>query len=223
MSFASHVIDFYTSLTPPKGLPTDVITMNPYDESYALELTSRFYNKYYSDNKERTALFGINPGRLGCGVTGVPFTDPIRLQEHCQVTNDLSKKQELSSVFIYDMIEAYGGTKAFYSQFYLSAISPLGFVRDGKNLNYYDIKEYKILFEQYAVDCIHSQLDLPLNRSKAYCIGQGQNLKFFNYLNQKYQLFEQIEVLPHPRWVMQYKLKTKDIYIDEYLLKLSKS
>lgn len=223
MSFASRVLDFYTSLTPPKGLPSGVITMNPYDEPYALELSSRFYNQYYSDNNERTVLFGINPGRFGCGITGVPFTDPIRLNDFCKISNHLSKKQELSSVFIYDMIEAYGGTHAFYSKFYLSAISPLGFVRDGKNLNYYDVKDYKVLFEQYALDCIRNQFDLPLNRSKAYCIGQGQNLNFFHYLNEKYQLFQQIEVLPHPRWVMQYKLKTKGLYVDDYLLKLSRS
>lgn len=223
MSFATRVLDFYTSLASPKGLPTDVITMNPYAEASTLELSRRFYSKYYPDNNSRTVLIGINPGRLGCGVTGVPFTDPIRLEEVCQINNDLSKKQELSSVFIYDMIAAYGGAGSFYSQFYLSAVSPLGFMKDGKNLNYYDINDYKPLFEKYALDCLNAQFELPLNRSVAYCIGQGQNLKFLKYLNEKYRLFERIEVLPHPRWVMQYKLKSKEHYIDEYLQKLSKN
>ena len=88
-----------------------------------------FYTKYYSDNNKRILLLGINPGRFGGGVTGIPFTDPVRLEKVCGIKNDFQKKQELSSVFIYEMIEAYGGAEKFYKQFYISAVSPLGFVK----------------------------------------------------------------------------------------------
>ena len=50
---------------------------------------------------QRHLLLGINPGRFGGGVTGIPFTDPIRLQNVCGIENNFEKKQELSSVFIY--------------------------------------------------------------------------------------------------------------------------
>lgn len=223
MTVSDRILDFYASIKPPNGLPSEVVTMNPYSDTKAMDLARSFYSKYYSDQNQRTVLFGINPGRFGGGITGVPFTDPIRLEKYCKIQNDLDKKQELSSVFIYEMISTYGTPEGFYSEFYLSAISPLGFTKDGKNLNYYDIKDYKTLFEQYVVSCIQTQCNLPLNRSIAYCIGQGQNLKFFNYLNEKYQFFNRIEVLPHPRWVMQYKLKSKDIFIEDYIQKLSKS
>lgn len=195
--------------------------MNPYKDVKALQVATDFYQKYYADQKERTVLFGINPGRFGGGVTGVPFTDPIRLEQDCGIVNPFDKKPELSSGFIYEMITAFGGPKAFYQRFYISAISPLGFVKAGKNLNYYDIENWKGLFEEYAVQRIREQLHFPLGRKVAFSIGQGENLKFLTRLNQKYELFDEIQMLPHPRWVMQYRLKQKARFIDQYLQTLS--
>ena len=83
-------------------------------------------------------MLGINPGRFGAGVTGITFTDPVRLEKECGIPNNFDKRQELSSVFIYDFIAAWGGAEAFYSRFFLSAVFPLGFTREGRNLNYYD-------------------------------------------------------------------------------------
>jgi hypothetical protein len=45
-----------------------------------MKICSSFYQKYYADNKKRSLIIGINPGRFGAGVTGIPFTDPIRLK-----------------------------------------------------------------------------------------------------------------------------------------------
>ena len=50
---------------------------------------------------------------------------------------------EVSSVFVYDMIEQYGGTEKFYQEFYINSPFPLAIVRktdNGKwvNANYYD-------------------------------------------------------------------------------------
>lgn len=217
MTVADRILNFYNTLALPAGLPPDVIIMNPYKDEKALQLASTFYRKFYHDDREREVLFGINPGRFGGGVTGVPFTDPIRLAAACGIPNDLDKKPELSSRFIYDMILAFGGPEAFYSKYYFSAISPLGYIQNGKNLNYYDIPNWKKLFETYAVNRIKEQFDLPINRRRVYCIGQGKNLAFLEYLNQKYQLFDVIETVPHPRWVMQYRLKRKDEFVEQYL------
>ncbi|MEM7297439.1 MAG: uracil-DNA glycosylase family protein [Bacteroidota bacterium] len=216
-SFADHVMTYYRSLKPPKGLPKDVEVLNPYQNPETFKISSEFYHRYYNDQKERTICFGINPGRFGAGVTGVPFTDPIRLEEVGGIDNDFEKKAELSSRFIYDMINAYGGPESFYSKFYISAVSPLGYVRDGINLNYYDIKGYKELFEKYAVGEIRKQLPFGISTKTAFSIGKGENIKYLNWLNSKHQLFDEIVPLPHPRWVMQYRLKRKDEFIREYL------
>jgi len=215
--FAKSLMNYYQGLQPPKGLPKEVEVMNPYQNRKTFDIASKFYHTYYSDTEERFICFGINPGRFGAGVTGVPFTDPIRLEEVCKIENPFDKKAELSSKFIYDMIAAYGGPEKFYAKFYISAVSPLGYVKDGINLNYYDIKGFKELFEMYAVNEIKKQFSLGISKKIAFSIGKGQNIKFLNWLNEKHDFFEKIVPLSHPRWVMQYRLKRKEEFVNEYL------
>src|SRR5689334_21736260 len=132
MNFADHVLKFYKNIRIEECVPKDVEVMNPYQDKNAFMFCEKFYKKYYSDNNERTLIIGINPGRFGGGLTGVPFTDPIKLEENCGIVNDLQKKVELSADFIYRMINAYGGPEKFYKDFYITAVSPLGFTKDGK-------------------------------------------------------------------------------------------
>jgi hypothetical protein len=215
--FSDSVLQYYQQLVPPPNLPQEVEVMNPYLSPAAWSLTQKFYTKYYQDQQKRTVLFGINPGRFGGGITGIPFTDPIQLSESCGIENRLEKRAELSSRFIYEMIHAYGSPRSFYQKYFISAVSPLGYLKDGINLNYYDIKGYKQLFEAYVCQQIEAQLDFGIDRQIAYSIGKGKNIAFLQYLNQKYQYFEKILPLPHPRWVMQYRLKRKEEFIREYI------
>ena len=216
---ADKILKFYKNVSSP-SLPGDVITLNPYQNPESWKTTEKFYKKFYSDDNPRQMLFGINPGRLGGGITGIPFTDPVVLQEFCGIPNDFQKRRELSSSFIYEMIEAFGGTQNFYSRFFISAISPLGFVWEGKNLNYYDIKNWKSMFFEPAKRWMQTQVKFGMDTSIAYSIGKGKNLKFLEELNAELNVFDKIEYLPHPRWVMQYRLKRKDEFVKEYLEKL---
>lgn len=220
MLVSDRILEFYQSLAPPTKLPKKVETMNPYQSQDGWEATTQFYQKYYADNNARQMLFGINPGRFGGGITGVPFTDPLLLEEVCEIPNPFNKRAELSSRFIYEMIDNYGGPKAFYDKFYITGMSPLGYVMDGKNLNYYDLKDWQKIFEKDIVRWIKDQLNFNIDTTIAYSIGQGQNLKLLKQLNDKHQFFENIVPVPHPRWVMQYRLKRKQEFIDEYLQKL---
>ena len=215
--FAGAVMQYYRQLQPPANLPAEVEVMNPYQNEATLKIAEKFYQKYYSDDHPRILLFGINPGRFGAGVTGVPFTDPLKLEEICDIPNDLEKKTELSSRFINEVVMAYGGPEKFYARYFISGVSPLGYLREGINLNYYDIKGYKPLFEAYVSQQIREQLKFGIDQSIAYSIGKGLNIKYLNYINDKYNFFEKILPLSHPRWVMQYRLKRKDEFIREYL------
>ncbi len=221
MSIAERIIAFNKSLIPPSGLPKEVEVLNPYKDEQALSVSSIFYNKFYNDENQRIALFGINPGRFGGGITGIPFTDPIKLTEKLHIEHTFTLRAELSSNFIYEMIEAYGSTERFYARFYFTALSPLGYVNEDRNLNYYDIPDWKPIFEAYAHEQILKQLEFPLSTKFAICIGQGLNLKFLETLNQKHQYFDEIKVVPHPRWIMQYRLKRKSEFIDQYLQTLN--
>jgi len=220
MYFSEHVLNFHKNLDSHWKLPKGVDLIFPYDNPETLKCMDSFYSKYYKDKKKRHFLFGINPGRLGAGVTGVPFTDPVLLESECKIKNDFSKKHELSSIFIYEIINAFGGPKKFYKSFYISSVCPLGFTKEGKNYNYYDDAKLIKAVKGKIISAITNQTVNFCNSEVAFSIGQGKNYKFLKDLNDDHKWFNKVVPLPHPRWVMQYKRKTKAIYIDEYLKKL---
>ena len=191
--------------------------LNPYHDKTVYTLCELFYNKYYSDDNQRQLILGINPGRFGAGLTGIPFTDPIKLEKYCNIPNTLQKKAELSADFIYQLIAAYGGPEAFYSKFHFSAVSPLGFVKDGKNLNYYDIRELEIAVRPFIVQTLTKTLKFGVDTSVCYCLGEGENFKFLNRLNEEQKFFQKIVPLAHPRFIMQYRRKKVGEYVDEYV------
>lgn len=218
---ATAIFDFYKGLRPNFRLPEGISVMNPYQDEVARETAKTFYEKFYSDTRPRIFIFGINPGRFGGGITGVPFTDPIRLQDSCGILNDWKKTAELSSQFIYEMIDAYGGVQAFYRDFYITAIFPLGFVRGGKNLNYYDDRELLKACEPFILRSIRRQLETIPSFDTCFCLGEGANYKQFLRLNQEHGFFKEIIPLPHPRWIMQYRRKTLSLFVDSYVEKLA--
>jgi len=219
-TFGEQVLEFYQNLGSGPTVPQGVEVLHPYMNSTVWRVMNQFYSKYYSDHHPRVFLIGINPGRLGAGTTGIPFTDPIRLNEACGIDNNFKPIPELSSRFIYHMIEAFGGTSKFYKNFYFTSVSPLGFTRLGKNLNYYDLMELQNAWEPFMVSCLRSQLKLGAC-PRAFSLGQGKNYKYLQFLNDKYRLFDQVIPLPHPRWIMQYRLKRLNEFVSDYCSKLS--
>jgi len=218
---ADKILEFLFNLQFTVPLPQDVEVMNPFTDAETKRVATEFYHKYYNDNNPRYCIIGINPGRFGAGVTGVPFTDPIRLKSECGIEGKWAMKQELSSIFVYDVVNAFGGPESFYGKFYITAVSPLGFTRNGKNLNYYDDKQLIQSIKPFAVDCFKKQLDWGLHASVAFCLGEGVNYKFLSKVNEEYKLFQKLVALPHPRFIMQYKLKQKELFIEKYLKELN--
>src|ERR1044072_428990 len=86
-TFADRVKTFNRSLKLVTRLPPGVSVMNPFKESpLALRISDAFYEKYYGDNQQRHLILGINPGRFGAALTGVPFTDFKRLEQFCGIS-----------------------------------------------------------------------------------------------------------------------------------------
>lgn len=220
-TFGQQVIDYTESFRPDWKLPEGFSLLFPYGEKATMQAVTTFYSKFFNDHHKRTFLFGINPGRFGSGITGVSFTDPYFLEETCGIANDFDKKKELSSIFINDVVMAFGGPAAFYKKFYITATSHLGFLKDGKNINYYDDKKLQEAVLPHIIKNIETQIQFGANRKIAFSIGKGTNYKFLVKLNKEHQFFDDIQPLPHPRWVLQYRRKTKDLYVDEYLTKLT--
>lgn len=225
-SFADKVIEFNRRLHYSGKLPKGFDVMNPYlDNPETMEVMQQFYHKYYNDSVQRKFIIGINPSRNGAGVTGVPFTDTKRLESVCGIKMHSAYTHEVSSVFIYDLIAAYGGPEAFYSQFYINSPFPLAIVREAKNgqwlnANYYDDPALFETVKDFMVDSLKKHISLGLDTSRVFVLGK-KNADFIQKLNREAGLFDQIEVLEHPRFIQQYKSKDKQLYIDKYLLTLN--
>jgi len=215
--FADSILQFLKQLKITTPLPKGVEVLNPYRNEITYALCEQFYNKYYGDNNNRRLILGINPGRHGAGLTGIPFTDPIKLEMYCGIPNNLPKKSELSADFIYQMILAYGGLEQFYGKFHFSAVSPLGFVKDGKNLNYYDIRELETALRPFIIQTLEKTLTFGIDTSVCYCLGEGENFRFLNRLNTEHKFFDKILPLAHPRFIMQYRRKKLAEYVDEFV------
>ena len=109
----------------------------------------------------------------------------VRLDEECDIRNPFKKRAELSSTFIYDVISAFGGVEAFYGEFFLSAVCPLGFMKDGKNLNFYDDRALEESLHGFILSTLRKQIDLGLNTERVVCLGEGKNFKFLAKLNRE--------------------------------------
>lgn len=221
MSFGTRIFGFYRELKIPEVKDLPVKVMLPYESEEVQGINERFYDKYYNDENERTCLIGINPGRFGGGITGIPFTDPVNLAEVLKIENDFSPKHELSSQFIYSVIKKMGGPEIFFGKFYMTAVSPVGFIKNNKNVNYYEVKELRESWEPFFVDSLRKQITAGLHARKAFILGSGENAKFLSRLNSMYNLFGELSVLPHPRWVMQYRYRQRDKYAGFYIERLS--
>ncbi|CAN5899820.1 SMUG2 DNA glycosylase family protein [soil metagenome] len=226
-TFADRVISFNKNLNFTEPLPEDIRIMNPFKEDEnILPLSSAFYRKYYNDPQPRHMILGINPGRFGGGVTGVPFTDPKRLKQECKLPYAGKETHEPSSVFVYEVIAAFGGPEAFYEKFYINSVCPLGFTKrndQGKevNYNYYDSKALTAAVNDFIGVSIKKQINFGIHTDVCFCFGTGQNEKFLRELNEKHHFFGKIIALEHPRFVMQYKTKSKENYIQKYLAAFS--
>jgi hypothetical protein len=223
MTFAERVIEFNSKLEFKEPLPQGIRIMNPFRENPVVDqLATEFYTKFFSDDKPRRLILGINPGRFGAGSTGLSFTDTKRLNENCGISFTRFRTHEPSSAFIYEMIDAFGGVKEFYGKYFLSAICPLGFTKEGKNnkpvnFNYYDTRELEQVAYPFILETLKKQIGFGIDTSVCFCLGTGKNEVFLRKLNNEHHFFGKIVALEHPRYIMQYKSKSKEQYIAKYV------
>lgn len=217
-----HVLSF--SLDRVK-LPKGVGVLDPFNGPYADDvrrIVTTFHRNFFSDDQQRVLMLGINPGRLGAGSTGLSFTDTKRCESDLLIPVNGLRTHEPSSDFFYRMIRAAGGADTFYSQVYVHAICPLGFVKEqvngtAVNLNYYDDKALEQAVTPFVEHWLRTLVGCGMRTDVVFCIGTGKNATYFTRLNERLGLFHRIVALEHPRYVMQYKAKSVDVYIDKYL------
>ena len=216
MSFAEKSIKYFNGLSSPRIWLKGVELINPYKSDEVKSIVQNFYNKFYNDSNNRIYVFGINPGRFGGGLTGISFTDPVALRESCKINNRLGERKELSSKFIYSVVDEFGGTQKFFSKVFLTALFPFAITKDGKNYNYYDDKSLAEKLKPKIIETIKSQIEFGARRDFVILLGK-KNAGYFSNLNSEHKFFKEIIVLEHPRYIMQYRLKKINYYIKKYI------
>lgn len=212
------------------ALPKDVGVLDPFNGPNAEEvrrIVTLFHRKYFSDDVQRILMLGINPGRLGAGSTGLSFTDTKRCESDLGIPVNGLRTHEPSSDFFYRMIGSAGGAEAFYSKIYVHAICPLGFVKHGPkgseiNLNYYDNAALEEAVTPFIETWLRTLVECGMRTEVVFCIGTGKNAAYFTKLNQRLGLFDRIVALEHPRFIMQYRAKHMDGYIQKYMSALDR-
>lgn len=216
MSFSDKANIYFSDLCSIETKFSDIEIMNPYGFNETKNVVTKFYNKFFHDYNKRIFIFGINPGRFGGGLTGISFTDPVALRESCEIENNLGERKELSSKFVYRVIDAFGGPEKFFSQVFLTTLYPFALIKDGKNFNYYDEKSLAQRLKPEIAQTIKTQIDFGARRDKVVLLGK-KNAEYFSVINEEHKFFKKIIVLEHPRYIMQYRLKKIDFYIKKYL------
>ncbi len=211
-----QLFKFLSGLNPELNLPTNLTTIQPFHQKEVSASLKKFCTKFYSSKRKRILILGINPGRFGSGTTGIAFTDPIVLENECGIKNNFDKRSELSSRFIYEMINAFGGPDLFYDNFMLSSVCPVGFLKGTKNYNYYDDKALLNTTKDLIADSLITHASWNVHIDLVISLGK-KNASYLEAFNRDLKLFGKILTLDHPRYIMQYQLKNKQHYIDSYL------
>ena len=232
MTFSEQILQFNDKLSHELfDLPAGFKVINPFkgdQKELVKKVTTAFYQKYYNDAHTRRLILGSSPARSGSAITGVPFEDAKHLQSETGIFIDKFNINQSSSGFLYDVIREYGGCKKFYTDFYMNFVCPLGIVRKNSkgnevNCNYYENDKLQARLYPFIINSIRSQIEFGIDTSVCYCIGSGKNFDFLTKINQAHKLFDTIIPLEHPRFIMQYNSKHKDIFIEKYISALCNS
>ncbi len=232
VTFSKKVLAFNKELAHVSvELPDQFSVINPYSgeqKSIVERVTTAFYQKYFNDTKPRRLMLGSSPARRGSAVTGVPFEDATELQTETGILIDKFYISKSSSNFLSEVMDKYGGKKEFYNHFYPNFVCPLGISRINAkgnlvNCNYYDSKIIQKLLFPLIINSLRRQIDFGIDTSVCYCIGSGENYKVLTTINNKYNFFETIVPLEHPRFITQYNAKNKDMYMEKYLAALNRA
>lgn len=171
----------------------------------------KYYDKYVDFDSDKIVLCGLNPGRFGAGLTGVPFIDFKSLSK--MLSNIKKDDGESSAQFFFELVKKFGIEK-FYKICYVTNISKFGYSKksSAKNVNYPKLPNsaQDWLFKRFIeeMNLIKPKVIIPLSDDVA---------KTLKVLTQAQQLDYKIAPkLNHPAWVMTYKKKDKNLWLQKY-------
>ncbi|MCE5361045.1 uracil-DNA glycosylase family protein [Candidatus Igneacidithiobacillus taiwanensis] len=167
-----------------------------------------FWQHYVPDPLPQTVILGLNPGRFGAGQTGIPFVDFRSLSALLPEASLPKQDSEPSATFFHRVVQHIGAEK-FYRMFYVSNVSAVGYLRDGKNCNYPDLPE---LARPTVARNFAEEMGL-LRPKRIIALGREVEAS-------AQALFPdgsvRISHLPHPSWIMTYRLREAQSWVRRY-------
>jgi uracil-DNA glycosylase len=124
-----------------------------------------FHKKYVQPNSPKIVMCGINPGRKGAGISGIPFIDTNSLSKMLPDISNL--KSEKSAKFFFSIVEELG-INEFYKNVHVTNMSWFGFYKldKGTNLNYNSlpIEIQNVLIDKFVeeMDFINPDVIIPI-------------------------------------------------------------
>jgi len=165
-----------------------------------------FWRRFYPEELPRRVICGLNPGRFGAGLTGVPFTDFQTLSRWMPSVE--GQDTEPSAQFFAKIVDAIG-VDSFFQRFYVTNVSAVGYVKDGRNLNYHDLPADALeVVEQNFTE--EMRLVAP---TRVVALGKHA------YATVKKTLPSDIDItyLAHPSWIMTYRRRELDAWVQRYV------
>jgi hypothetical protein len=123
----------------------------------------------------------------------------------------------MSAEFISRVIEAYGGPGAFYSDVFMTALSPLGFIRNGVNINFYDDAELEMMMSPQIITWMKRTFDAGVRRDTTILLGSGKLRTFMERNVREHVGVRDVIYLDHPRFIMQYRRSQVSQYVSLYV------
>jgi len=218
VTFGQRIERFLLGLQFDVALPPGFEVMQPYSLPEVRTNVHQMCRRYYTDTPNpRLPIWGINPGRLGGGITGLSFTDPYALHHLLGIGAETTMRREPSATFIQMVIEAYGGPENFYRDTFLSAMSPLGFIKEGNNINFYDDPVLCKAITPFILKCLTEQHSSGLRHDVCIVLGSGKLRTYVEREVVPVLKYSQVVYLDHPRYIMQYRRTLAHDYVDRYV------
>lgn len=153
-------------------------------------LVEEFYARYYLQGFPKTVVCGLNPGRLGAGKTGIPFVDFASLS---QLVDGVDRRDpERSATFFHGVVSHMNPT-TFYQSFFVTNVSWVGFMKDGKNANY-DVLPLEA--QAFIYDRFREEMEL-VSPERILSISKPVHTTIKSLFSKK---FDTSICLPHPNW-----------------------
>lgn len=177
----------------------------------------QFHERYIKNSKPKIVLCGINPGRFGAGLTGIPFIDFNSLGKMLPFVESITS--EKSAGFFFSVIQEFGIVE-FYKNFHVTNLSWYGFCKcnKGSNVNYYDlrtdIQRYLIDIFVREIEYINPEVIIPLST---------QVYHELRALKESGEIKAEIGPrLNHPSWITTYRSRELSHWRNQYISVLKK-